>query len=264
MLTPATLLREKLTTDKPVVGIMATDLLSPVLVEIAQRSGLEYLIVDREHGCFSDEAVAHVCQTGRLADFPVLVRTVSTETSIIRRIVDLGPCGILLPNVETTAELDEARDALFMPPRGRRRPGGAGNFWMIDFHYETWRDDFEDSFIVIPQIESQAGIANVDAIASHPLVTALGVGPYDLSADLGCCWNPENPEFQASLKTIRSAADKAGKKVWIGADAEAKFREGYTFLWVGTFTSVLSGTLSTMIRNLENSGQPKSNDLPPA
>lgn len=264
MLIPATLLRKKLATDKPVVGIMATDLLSPLLVEIAQRSGLDYLIIDREHGCFSDETVAHVCQTGRLADFPVLVRTVSTETSIIRRIVDLGPCGILLPNVETTAELDEARNALFMPPRGRRRPGGAGNFWMKDFHYETWRDDFEDSFIVIPQIESRAGIANVNAIANHPLVTALGVGPYDLSADLGCCWDPENPEFRDSLKAIRSAADKAGKKVWIGADAEAKYREGYTFLWVGTFASVLSGALSALIGNLEDSGQPEANDPPPA
>ena len=80
--------------------------------------------------------------------------------------------------------------AIQMPPRGNRRPGGMGNYWMRDVHHETWKKNFEDHFVVIPQIESQAGVANVDAIVAHPLVTALGLGPYDLSADIGCCWTP--------------------------------------------------------------------------
>ena len=100
MLKPAAELKAKLATDEPVIGMMATDQAWPLLVEICQNSGLDYLIIDREHGNFSDELVSQICQVGRLANFPVMMRTVSCETSIIRRAMDLGPCGLLLPCVE--------------------------------------------------------------------------------------------------------------------------------------------------------------------
>ena len=261
MLTPAIQLREKLASGMRVVGIMASDLASPVLVEVAKKAGLDYIIVDREHGAFSDEMVAEVCRVGRLADFAVLVRTISCEPSIVRRTIDLGPCGILVPNVETTEQLDTVANAIYMPPEGSRRPGGPGNYWMKDFHRETWRDDLEDHFIVIPQIESLAGVENATALASHPAVTALGVGPYDLSADIGCCWHPEDERFQKALGEIRSAADAVDKKVWIGADVEKYASEGYTFLWCGTFASVLGGALSQIVAGAT---QQESNSPPPA
>ena len=126
MLTPAIRMKEKLASGKPVVGIMATDHVWPLLVELCKLGGLDYLIVDREHGYHTDEEVAQVCQVARLADFPVLMRVVSCETSVIRRALDMGPCGLLLPCIESTQQLDMARDAMLMPPRGKRRPGGNG------------------------------------------------------------------------------------------------------------------------------------------
>ena len=85
MLKPAAELKAKLATDELVIGLMATDQAWPLLVEICQSSGLDYLIIDREHGHFSDELVSHICQIGRLASFPVMMRTVSCEASVIRR-----------------------------------------------------------------------------------------------------------------------------------------------------------------------------------
>ena len=252
MLTTGKNLKSLLETNEPVVGLMATDHAWPHLVEICQGAGLDYLVIDREHGSFSDELVAHICQIGRLSNFPVLVRSISSETSMIRRILDLGPCGILLPNVESDEELDRVQQAIQMPPRGKRRPGGMGNHWMSDFNYETWKNDFEDHFIVIPQIESQAGVDAIDEIAAHSSVTALGLGPYDLSADLGCCWDPHADRFQASLKTVKAAADAAGKKVWAGTNAVELQTQGYTFLWVGTVTSMLSQALTETVGNLKS------------
>ena len=253
MLKPAIRLREKLAAGLPVVGLMATDHIWPLLVEICRKGGLDYLVIDREHGCHTDEAVASVCQVARLADFPVLMRTVSCEMSELRRAVDLGPCGLLLPSVESTSQLDMVRDAVLMPPRGKRRPGGLGNYWMKDFHYPTWRDDFEEHFIVIPQIETRVGVKSVDAIASHPLVTAVGLGPYDLSADLGCCWDPDNVDHKAAIQRITEAAHAAGKKVWIGCDGPKLLAEGYTFLWIGTVSSVLVNGLATAIEAIKRS-----------
>lgn len=251
MLSPAISLKQKLTTDEPVIGLMATDHAWSFLVEICKTAGLDYLVIDREHGYFSDQLVADICQVGRLADFPVLCRTVSCETDMVRRIVDLGPCGILVPNVVSTDQLDQVCDAIFMPPRGTRRPGGMGNYWVSDYQYETWKAEFEDHFIVIPQIESRKGVENVDAIASHPIVTAMGLGPYDLSADLGCCGNP-NDEHAKALDCVKKAADAVGKKVWAGVDAPALRAKGYSFLWIGTTTLVLQNAFSRVVQDVRS------------
>ncbi|MGY8655791.1 MAG: HpcH/HpaI aldolase family protein [Verrucomicrobiia bacterium] len=267
MLTPAKQLKEKLASDAPVVGLMATDHAWPFLVEICQNAGLDYLVVDSEHGDFSDELVSHICQIGRLAGFPVLVRTISCETTVIRRTIDLGPSGILIPCVESTAQLDQVKEAALMPPRGRRRPGGMGNHWMKDFQYATWKTDFEDHFIVIPQIESQTGVDNVDSIAAHPLVTAMGLGPYDLSADLGCCWNPDDEKFITALETVKKASDAVGKKVWAGCDGPALREKGYTFLWVGTASVVLSNGLKQIVKEINDPAAAPSDRIatpPPA
>lgn len=252
MLTPAERLNQKLASGQPVVGLMATDHAWPSLVEVCQKGGLDYLVVDCEHGEFSDELVAHICQIGRLAGFPVLVRTISCEVTVVRRTIDLGPCGILVPCVESTEQMDQVQQGVYMPPRGRRRPGGRGNAWMRDFQYETWKAEFEDHFIVIPQIESQTGVDNAEPIAAHPLVTALGLGPYDLSADLGCCWNPEHPDFEKSLDKVKAAADAVGKKVWAGCDGPALRAKGYTFLWVGTASLVLTNALSQLVQQIKS------------
>ena len=265
MLGPAIRMKEKLASGEPVVGLMATDHVWPLLVELCQKGGMDYLVIDREHGYHSDEVVAHVCHVARLTEFPVLMRTVSCEMSELRRAMDLGPCGLLLPCVESTSQLDMVRDAVLMPPRGRRRPGGMGNYWMKDFHYPTWRDEFEEHFIVVPQIETRMGVENVDAIANYPLVMAVGLGPYDLSADLGCCWDPDNAEHKAAIGRIRKAADAAGKKVWIGCDAPRLSEEGYTFLWVGTVSSLLVKGFATAIETIKKgeSGQLSAEGEPP-
>ncbi|MCA9069834.1 MAG: hypothetical protein KDA84_12965 [Planctomycetaceae bacterium] len=251
MLTPAKQLREKLSSNETVVGVMATDHVWPQLVEVCQRGGLDYLVVDREHGAHSDELVAQVCQVARLAEFPVLMRTVSCEMSELRRAADLGPCGVVLPGVESVDQLDAARDALWMPPRGKRRPGGLGNHWMRDFHYETWRDEFELHFIVIPQIETKRGVENAASIAAHPLTTALGLGPYDLSADLGCCWQPEHPDHRRAVASVRAAADGAGKKLWMYANGE-RLDDGDTLLWIGEVAGILQQSFSKFVEQLKD------------
>ena len=250
MLTPAEQLKANLAAGEIVVGVMATDHVWPLLVELCQHSGLDYLVVDREHGPHSDELVAQICQVARLADFPVLMRTVSCEISELRRAVDLGPCGVILPAVESTDQLDAARDALWMPPRGTRRPGGAGNHWMRDVNYETWRDEFEEHFMVVPQIETEVGVANAGSIAKHPLTTALGLGPYDLSADLGCCWNPANSKLQGAITSIREAACAADKKLWMHADDTLRDKVD-TFLWIGEVSGLLRQHFSELASRLK-------------
>src|SRR4029077_20047977 len=99
-----------------------------------------------------------------------------------------------------------------------------------------------------PQIETRLGLENVAAIAEHELTTALAVGPYDLSAELGVCGVMDAPGLREALATIRQAADAAGKPAWmIGSDAAALARDGWRFLCIGEPTWILSAALRDKI-----------------
>ena len=237
-------LKQRIANGELTTGLLASDHVWTDLVEISSRSGLDYLIVDMEHSSASTDLVADVCAAGRRAGFPVLVRPRSNDYPTIRLAVDLGPCGFLLACVETTADLDVVRDGIYLPPRGRRRPGGLGNRWIGGFSAQTWRQDFEDHFIVLPQIETRCGLENAAGIAAHELTTALAIGPYDLSAELGVCGDMDSPVLREALASIRATADSIGKSTWmIGSDAAQLARDGWRFICIGEPTWILMSAL---------------------
>lgn len=236
-------LRNKIESGELTTGALATFHFWPGLVELIMRAELDYLIIDMEHLTHDPVQVAEACAIGRRNDFPILVRPPSAEFTPVRLAMDLGPCGLLLPYIESLETLQEARDAIYMKPRGRRRPGGLGNFWVQDYHYQTWKREVEEQLVILPQIESKKGLENVDAIASDPLTTAIAIGPYDLSADLGVCWDPEAPELLAAIQQIRDAGKAAGKNMWMIGDGPTLVSQGFTFLCIGEATMAMEGAL---------------------
>lgn len=247
-------LKEKVARGEITTGILATDQLWPEMIEYAQRSGIDYLIADQEHGAHSDDMVARVCALGRMVDFPVLIRPIDTAYATIRQAIDRGPCGFLLPSVESAAALDEVRDSIYMPPRGRRRPGGPGNYWVKDFYYDTWKQEVEDDFIVVPQIETRVGVDHAAEIAAHEITTAIGIGPYDLSADLGVCFHMDHEEVEAAVLQIRQAGEKVGKTMWRIGDGERLAQEGYHFLCIGEPMGILQGALARLDQAAKSKG----------
>jgi 4-hydroxy-2-oxoheptanedioate aldolase len=244
---PAVDLIEKINSGRVTLGVLATDHLWSRLVEICKLAGLDYLIVDCEHGPHTNAEVAAACQAGRLLGFPVLVRPISCDYDAVRRAIDMGPCGLMLPAVEDVEQLDTVRDAVFLPPRGRRRPGGWANHWLSDFQYQTWRTQVEDRLVILPQIETRRGLTNADQIARHELVTAVAVGPYDLSAELGCCWQPQDRRLLDALAHIREAGRAAGKNMWMIGDGPTLVRDGYTFICVGEPSALLAQRLGQIV-----------------
>lgn len=237
-------LMARVTAGQITTGVLATDMLWPQLIEFLQLSQIDYLIADQEHGTHADALVAEVCALGRQLDFPVLIRPADSEASTIRRAIDRGPCGLLLPTVETAAQLDRVRDCIWMPPRGSRRPGGPGNYWVTDFGYESWKTQVEDDFIVLPQIESRQGLKNLDEIAAHEITTAMAIGPYDLSMDLGVGAQMDHPDLMAATEQISAAAHRVGKAMWRIGDGPTMAREGYHFLCIGEPMAMLKAAMA--------------------
>ncbi|MBI3942046.1 MAG: hypothetical protein HY326_03465 [Chloroflexi bacterium] len=243
-------LKQKINSETLTTGMLVTDHVWPALVEIAVAAGTDYMIVDMEHGPHGWELVADVCAVGRLIDFPVLIRAISPGMETIRRTIDLGPCGLMLPSVDSAETLDQVRDSIYMPPRGNRRPGGRGNRWVHKIDYDTWRTEVEDDFIVLPQIETKTGLSNVEKIAGHEITTAMAIGPYDLSADLGVCGATTGPEVTAATQKIRKAARDVGKNMWVIGDGKALVEAGFTFLCITEPSSLLEGTLRGMVKQV--------------
>ena len=239
-------LKAKVARGEITTGLLATDQLWPEMVEYLKMTATDYLIVDQEHGAHSNDLVARVCAIGRMVNFPVLIRPIDSSYSTIRQAIDRGPCGLLLPSIESAAELDGVRDSIYMPPRGQRRPGGPGNYWVSDFHYETWKREIEDDFIILPQIETRVGLDDVDAIAAHEITTSIAIGPYDLSTDLGVCFEMDHPKMQDAVEKIRGAGERAGKTMWRIGNGEALVKEGYHFLCIGTPEGIFRTELSRL------------------
>ena len=113
---------------------------------------------------------------------------------------------------------------------------------------ETPRTTVEDHLIILPQIESRQGLSAAREIAAHPLTTAIAVGPYDLSADLGVCWKPGAPELLEALETIRNAGEASGKPLWMIGNGPDLVKQGYTFLCLGEPIASLQGKLAELDR----------------
>jgi len=242
----AQILRKKIDNEVITMGVLAIDHIWHGLIDILCKAGIDYMIIDQEHGAHNNEMVAEMCMIGRMNDFPILTRTIDCNHSTVRQAIDRGPCGLMLPCVESVEQLDMVRDSIYMPPRGKRRPGGLGNMWVDNINYSTWKSEVEDDFIILPQIETIKGLKNVDSIVRHELTTAIAVGPYDLSADMGVCWEPENPRHIEAIKKIRKAGKNAGKNMWYIGNCPELVREGFTFLCIGEPIGLLKETIQTI------------------
>jgi 2-keto-3-deoxy-L-rhamnonate aldolase RhmA len=246
----ARILKRKIRAQTPTTGILITNHLWTEAVELSIEAGLDYIIIDTEHGAFSPELITDVCAIGRLMKFAVLIRPISPEIDIIRKTIDMGACGLLLPTVQGAEDLDEVRQGIFMPPRGQRRPGGLGNRWVNDYSYATWKSEVEDDLIILPQIETQRGLDHLDEIANHEITTAMAIGPYDLSADLGVCGESTGPKMEGAIRQIRLAASTAGKNMWMIGDGPALAKQGFTFLCIAEPIWLLQATLRRVVEEV--------------
>jgi 2-keto-3-deoxy-L-rhamnonate aldolase RhmA len=102
----ASSLKQKIREGKRPLGMLMTYDFWPGYLEIAQRGGLDFVVVDMEHGQANPSRIEELCRTGRLLDLPTLVRPALCQFEPIRRALDLGAGGLMLPWVETQEQLD--------------------------------------------------------------------------------------------------------------------------------------------------------------
>ncbi len=204
-------LKKKLARRELTIGSWLSWGFSP-MTEVMTHAGLEWLVIDMEHTAI-DYAEAHqMIQTIDLAGCVPLVRVGSNDPLIIKRVLDCGAEGILVPMVNSAEEAQRAVDAAYYPPRGNRGVGlSRAQGYGMDFH--AYRERALEQTIVIVQIEHIQGVDNLESILSVDGVDGFIIGPYDLSGSLKQPGNFDHPDVQEALNQVKKvmiASEKPG------------------------------------------------------
>jgi 4-hydroxy-2-oxoheptanedioate aldolase len=198
---------------KPVLTFMGLPSLRTA--QVVAATGLDGIIIDCEHGNISDDNM-HVA-TSAIAAMGVspLVRLRMTHGDLIKRALDAGAHGIVVPQVNTAEEARSVVEASRFPPLGRRGQGSAFPGFAFGTDVQTYVKTANDTVIVCLQIETKEGVANVDEICAVPGVDMLFIGPNDLALSvLGYVpARGDEPEFKDAIDKIVAAARKHGK--WV-------------------------------------------------
>jgi len=205
------LLREKLNEGKSVIGTFV-QLGHPDVTESLSRMTFDWLVIDSEHSPMSVETVQMLLQAMNGSDCTPVVRPPWNDMVMIKRILDAGAHGLLVPWVNTKADAEYAVRASKYPPKGQRGFGPRRPM-LLDRDYAATAND---EILVIAQIETREAVGNVEDILSVDGIDAVYIGPMDLSKDFGLDFpDTDNADFLAAYDKVLAAGKKSGKPVGI-------------------------------------------------
>jgi 2-keto-3-deoxy-L-rhamnonate aldolase RhmA len=219
---------------------------SPVVAEVCAAAGVDWLLLDLEHGAGGEEQVRTVVPVAAAYGVPTVVRVESAARIRIGRVLDLGAAGVMLPRLDTADEVAAAVRHLRYPPHGDRGVATYNRACRFGLDVSAL-DRAAEEVLGIVQIESARAVDEADKIAAIDGVDVLFVGPRDLSHDLGVPGNLTAPAYRAALDRVRTAAHHHGKAcgllVTTGSAAAAMHPEGWTFIAIGSDSSLLASAL---------------------
>jgi 2-keto-3-deoxy-L-rhamnonate aldolase RhmA len=216
----------------------------PAVAEIMARAGFDWLTIDLEHSAISLDQAQHLIQVIELSGVTPLVRVGENNPYLIKRVMDAGAHGVIVPMVNTAEEARRAVDAVKYPPEGRRGVG-LGRAQGYGFEFERYRDWAREESILILQIEHIDAIHNLSEILAVDGVDGSIVGPYDLSGSIGVPGDFKNPTMRRVLHTYELVSTQLGKaKGFHIVHPERKTimayrKKGYRFLALGIDTLFL-------------------------
>jgi len=241
-------------------GAMIFEFFSPGLPQICKNAGAQFVLFDMEHTGLGFETLKTQFALCRGLDIVPMVRVPRGEYHFIARALDVGAMGVMVPMVGSAEEAAHIVACTRYPPLGRR--GAAFGFAHDDYGSGDVRDTIDALHartMVIPQIETVEGLANVEAIAAVSGVDALWLGHFDLTNFLGIPGGFQEPQFVAAVDRIIAACEAAGKAAaFIATDqnwAREYANKGFRLFAYGLDQLMLQTTLKQGLDLLREAGR---------
>jgi 4-hydroxy-2-oxoheptanedioate aldolase len=187
---------------------------SPENCEIAARSGLDFVIVDMEHGTFGIESAANMIRAVEGAGTAAIVRIPESSRATILKVLDAGAVGIIVPNVESAAQLRDVVAATRYAPNGTRgacpcvRSTAHGVYGWNE--HKEWA---EKNIMVIALVETRAGVENFEEIVKVEGLDVVGIGQFDLSMSLGYDGDHKHADVVRRQRELNAIALRNGVQV---------------------------------------------------
>lgn len=206
-----------------------------IIAEIMAKAGFDWLVIDMEHSAITLPQAQNMVRIIDLCGGAPLIRVSENNANEIKRAMDTGAHGVIVPMVNTAEEARRAVAAVRYPPKGKRGVGLArAQRHGLDFSgYQKW---VASESVVIVQIEHKDAIPNLDQILNVEGVDGFLIGPYDISGSVGHPGNFSHPDVKKCLDTAIQCAKRrkavAGIHVIAPDPNEVKLRlkEGYQFV----------------------------------
>jgi 4-hydroxy-2-oxoheptanedioate aldolase len=188
---------------------------SALTAEIMGRAGFDFVVIDLEHGSGTEADVLPQLQALEATGAGVIVRVESHERQRAHRVLDLGAEGIMFPRVDAPADAHKAVAGLRYPPGGVRGVAVANRACAFGTAHREYMTATAATLLGIVQIESEAALGAVDAIATVEGADVLFIGPMDLTQSLGIFGQFDHPRYGAALEAVAAAARRHGKALGV-------------------------------------------------
>jgi 2-dehydro-3-deoxyglucarate aldolase/4-hydroxy-2-oxoheptanedioate aldolase len=229
----------------------------PESAEIMAELGFDWLILDTEHGPYDTLTAQRLAQAA--ARCPCVVRVASNEEVWIKKALDIGAAGVLVPLVNTAEVAARVARACRYAPAGTRGMGGA-RAQRYGLAFEAYIAAANEGLAVIVQAEHIEAVENIEAIVAVPGIDAIFIGPYDLSASMGKPGLIDDPAVRAAIDRVRDATLKAGLKLGIycgdAPAARAFLAQGFTLIGMSTDLNYLAGAAGAALAGVRALGDP--------
>lgn len=229
------------------------------------RSGVDWICVDTEHGNINDSQMHEAVTAIAHAGVSPLVRIASNEPWMVKRALDCGAHGVIVPLIYTVADAQKLVSSAKFPPQGARGFGSPLPTQCFNNEPLTYYLQHANStLLTIVQIETASALEHVREIAALPGVDCLFIGPFDLGNNIGhpILTSKMAPELGDAIEKIKEAAHAEGKKVAMycnsGEDARRYAERGFDMVSVLTdqmgITGAFQQSLGVASGKLEGNG----------
>ncbi|TXI10886.1 MAG: 4-hydroxy-2-oxoheptanedioate aldolase [Rhizobium sp.] len=247
---PRNLFKQALKNGKAQIGLWQA-LANAYTVEICANAGYDWLLLDAEHAPNDVPLLVSQLQAMKGTPSHAVIRPPIGETWIVKQMLDIGAQTLLIPMVESREMAEAMVKAVRYPPHGVRGVGAAlaraSDFSRIPDYLATANDEI----CLLLQVESRAGLAALDDIASTEGVDGVFIGPADLAADMGYLGKPGAPEVQAEVEKALARIQSHGKAagILIGDLSLAKryLELGATFVAIGNDVTLLANATTKLL-----------------
>ena len=203
-------LKQKLKKGEVVLGTFNAIPSAPV-VEIIGSSGLDFIVIDTEHGPVNIESAENLVRAAELSGITPIVRVSHNEPDLILKALDIGSHGVQVPHVSTKEEAEEAIRCAKYHPKGERGYSPFTRAAKYGIEAKGHAAKSNENTIVVINVEGAEGIKNLRKIADVPDIDVIFIGPFDLSQSLGKPGDVYDPEVINHVKSSAALIRNKGK-----------------------------------------------------